>query len=47
MTKAHTLAGLAECSNKVAAWVAEVQELTHPDKVHWCDGSAAEMQLLR
>ncbi|HEY6455460.1 MAG TPA: phosphoenolpyruvate carboxykinase (GTP) [Steroidobacteraceae bacterium] len=47
MTGSHTLAGLAECSNKVAAWVAKVEQLTHPDTVHWCDGSAAEIQRLR
>ncbi|MFI4869502.1 MAG: phosphoenolpyruvate carboxykinase (GTP) [Steroidobacterales bacterium] len=43
----HTFAGLAEVSNNVAEWVAGVRQLTQPDKVHWCDGSAAEMQRLR
>src|SRR5215213_2301196 len=27
---------------KLLAWVERVTELTQPDEVHWCDGSAAE-----
>lgn len=27
-------------------WIAEVAELTQPDKVHWCDGSEQEYQTL-
>ena len=30
----------------VAAWVAQVSELTQPDTVHWCDGSAEESSQL-
>ncbi|MGA8218979.1 MAG: phosphoenolpyruvate carboxykinase (GTP) [Solirubrobacterales bacterium] len=27
---------------KLLSWVEEIAELTQPDSVHWCDGSAAE-----
>jgi phosphoenolpyruvate carboxykinase (GTP) len=29
-------------NEKLAAWVEQVAELTQPDEVHWCDGSAEE-----
>jgi phosphoenolpyruvate carboxykinase (GTP) len=29
---------------KLAAWVDEVAQLCRPEKVHWCEGSAAEYQ---
>lgn len=31
----------------VRSWVAQVAALTQPDSIHWCDGSAAERELLR
>ena len=27
---------------KLRAWVEEIAELTRPDSIHWCDGSAEE-----
>jgi phosphoenolpyruvate carboxykinase (GTP) len=46
-TALHTFAGLSEMSNKVAEWVADVQQLTQPDRVYWCEGSEAEVRRLR
>ena len=31
---------------KLVAWVREIAELAQPDRVHWCDGSDAEWDLL-
>jgi phosphoenolpyruvate carboxykinase (GTP) len=38
---------LAEVSPDVAAWVASVAQTTQPDRIYWCDGSAAETARLR
>jgi phosphoenolpyruvate carboxykinase (GTP) len=46
-TAPHTLASVAEISKIVADWVGEVAALTRPERIHWCDGSAAEFQQLR
>ena len=29
-------------NKKLLDWVEEVAELTQPDSIHWCDGSAEE-----
>ena len=31
---------------KLRAWVEEIAELTQPDSIHWCDGSAEEFEQL-
>src|SRR6201999_991690 len=46
-TAPHTLASLSDVSKGVADWVASIEGLTEPEKVHWCDGSQAEFQRLR
>ncbi|NDB74643.1 MAG: phosphoenolpyruvate carboxykinase (GTP), partial [Verrucomicrobia bacterium] len=30
----------------VTRWVAEVAQLCRPDRIQWCDGSAAEKEAL-
>ena len=46
-TAPHAFTPLAELSKEVAEWVAEVARLTQPERIHWCDGSAAETARLR
>ena len=33
-------------NEKLLRWVEEVAELTQPDSIHWCDGSAEEYDRL-
>ncbi len=46
-TAPNSFVPLAEISREVASWVAQVAELTTPDRIHWCDGSPAETARLR
>src|SRR5512139_3272403 len=46
-TAPSSFIALPELSKQVAAWVAEVAQLTQPDRIHWCDGSPAETARLR
>ena len=43
----HPVGDLSSISHDVAAWVAEVAQLTVPSAVHWCDGSDAEFRMLQ
>src|SRR5262245_33326941 len=42
-----TFAELPELSPAVTDWVESVRQLTTPDRVHWCDGSPAELNRLK
>src|SRR6202044_2134144 len=45
-TAAQLVPSLRSLDRGVAAWVDEVARLTQPERIHWCDGSAAEYQSL-
>ena len=46
-TAPQSFASLPQISSAVAAWVESVRQLTTPDQVQWCDGSAAELARLK
>ena len=46
-TAPSSFAALPDLSRAVTDWVHSVRELTQPDHVHWCDGSAVEMATLK
>ena len=46
-TAPQAFATLPSLSAAVADWVDSVRQLTTPDRVHWCDGSAAELARLK
>jgi phosphoenolpyruvate carboxykinase (GTP) len=47
MATAPQFATLPTLSSAVADWVESVRQLTTPDAVHWCDGTAAELARLK
>ena len=44
--EAEVAGGDFKKNKKLVQWVEEVAQLCKPDKVHWCDGSEAEYQLM-
>ena len=47
MASAAEHLSLASIDRDVANWVGEVASLTQPEHVYWCDGSAADYQMLQ
>ncbi len=43
---AMAAADLPTSNTKLISWVEEIAELTQPDSIHWCDGSAEEYRRL-
>jgi phosphoenolpyruvate carboxykinase (GTP) len=46
-TAPQHVSSLDSLDHDVSAWVADVAKLTQPDRIYWCDGSAAEFQVLQ
>src|ERR1041384_8376762 len=46
-TAPQAFASLPSISPAVADWVESIRQLTTPDQVHWCDGSAAALARLK
>src|SRR5262245_48396749 len=47
MATAPQFANLSSLAPAVADWVESVRQLTTPDKIQWCDGSAVELAQLK
>jgi len=45
-TAPQHLTSLASLNRDVANWVDEMARLMKPDRIHWCDGSESEFQML-
>ena len=46
MSTSQTTTDAPTKHGRLRAWVEEVAELTQPDAIHWCDGSAEEYDAL-
>jgi phosphoenolpyruvate carboxykinase (GTP) len=46
-TAPSSFVALSQLAPSVAEWVAEVAKLTGPERIHWCEGSSAELARLR
>ena len=46
MTSQTTAATAPTTHAKLLDWVGEIADLTQPDAIHWCDGSAEEYDAL-